>query len=106
MRKLFTLLAVTVFCSGVALAIEVKTITGEGKCAKCALKESDKCQNVIEVEEGGKTVKYYLAKNKVSNDYHKSSGICTGEVKTTVTGDVEEKDGKQVITATKVEKAE
>ena len=106
MRKLFTLLAVTVFCSGIALAIEVKTITGEGKCAKCSLKEADKCQNVIEVEEGGKTVKYYVAKNKVANDYHKSSGICTGTVETKVTGDVEEKDGKKVITPTKIEKAE
>ena len=103
MRKLFTLLAATVFCSGVVLAAEVITITGEGKCAKCALKEQDKCQNVIEVEEAGKTVKYYLAPNKVAKAYHKT--VCTTTVKTTATGEVETKDGKKVLTATKVEEA-
>jgi Family of unknown function (DUF6370) len=101
MRKLFTLMAATVFCSGVVLAAEVITVTGEGKCAKCALKETDKCQNVIEVEEGGKTTTYYLAPNKVAKAYHKT--VCTTTVKTKATGEVEEKDGKKVLTATKVE---
>ena len=32
MRKFYTLLAVTVICSGVVFAADVKTITGEGKC--------------------------------------------------------------------------
>ena len=103
MRKLFSLLAATVLCSGVVLAAEVMTITGEGKCAKCALKETDKCQNVIEVEEGGKTTTYYLAPNKVAKAYHKN--VCTTTVKTTATGEVEEKDGKKVLTATKIEEA-
>jgi hypothetical protein len=58
---------------------------------------------VIEVEEGGKTVKYFLAKNAVADAYHKT--VCQATVKTTVTGEVEEKDGKKTITATKVEKA-
>jgi hypothetical protein len=103
MRKFYAILAVTVISSGVVLAVDVKTITGEGKCAKCALKETDKCQNVIQVEEGGKTVNYYLAQNKVAKAYHKT--VCTATVKTTATGEVEEKDGKKVITATKVEEA-
>src|SRR4051794_16176446 len=103
MRKLFTLMAATVFCSGVALAAEVITITGEGKCAKCALKETDKCQNVIEVEEGGKKTTYYLAKNKVANAYHKN--VCQTTVKTTAKGEVEEKDGKKVLTATEIKEA-
>ena len=35
------------------------TIIGEAKCAKCALKESDKCQNVIETTKAdGTKVKY------------------------------------------------
>ena len=59
---------------------------------------------MVSVEENGKTVKYYLAKNDVSNAYHKSSGICTGTVKTKVTGEVKEEDGKKVITADKIEK--
>ena len=103
MRKLYSLLAVTVICSGVVLAADAITVTGEGKCAKCALKESDKCQNVIEVEEGGKTTTYYLAPNKVAKDYHKN--VCTTTTKTTATGEVETKDGKKVLTATKIEEA-
>lgn len=103
MRKLFSLLAATVLCSGVVLAAEVMTITGEGKCAKCALKETDKCQNVIQVEEGGKTTSYYLARNKVANAYHKT--VCTTTVKTTATGDVTEKDGKKILTATEIKEA-
>ncbi len=103
MRKFFTLLAVTVVCSGVVLAAEAVTITGEGKCAKCALKETDKCQNVIEVEEGGKTTTYYLAPNKVAKDYHKT--VCTTTVKTTATGEVKEEKGKKVMTATEVKEA-
>jgi hypothetical protein len=103
MRQFCSILAATVICSGVVFAADVKIITGEGKCGKCALKETATCQNVIEVTEGGKTVKYYLAKNDVADAYHGT--VCKATVKTTVTGDVEEKDGKKVITATKVEKA-
>ena len=101
MRKLYTLLAVTVICSGAVLAADVVTITGEGKCAKCALKETDKCQNAIEVEENGKKTTYYLAKNKVADKYHKT--VCQTTVKTKATGEVEEKEGKKILTATKIE---
>ena len=103
MRKLLLLLVGTVLCSGVVLAAEVITITGEGKCSKCALKETPKCANVIVVEEGGKSTTYYLAQNKTSKDYHKT--VCTAPVKTTATGEVSEKDGKKVFTATKIEEA-
>lgn len=103
MRKIYPLLSVAVLFTGVALAAETVTITGEGKCGKCALSETPTCQNVIEVEEGGKTVKYYLAKNKTANAYHGT--VCKATVKTTATGEVEEKDGKKVLTATKIEKA-
>ena len=80
-----------------------KTITGEGKCAKCALKEGDKCQNVIQAKEDGKTVTYYLAKNDVSNDFH--SNICKETKKVTATGSVKEVDGKKELTASKIELA-
>jgi len=80
------------------------TITGEGKCAKCALKESDKCQNVIEATENGKTVKYYLADNKVSKDFHKEN-LCKESKKVTATGTVKEVDGKKELTASKIELA-
>ena len=77
------------------------TITGEGKCAKCALKEADKCQNVIEAKEGGKTVKYYLTQNSVSKEFH--DNICKETKKVTATGTVKERDGKKELTAEKIE---
>jgi uncharacterized protein YggE len=79
------------------------TITGEGKCAKCALHETDKCQNAVQVKEGDKTVTYYLAANKVSKDFHEN--LCKESQKVTVTGTVKEKDGKKILTASKIELA-
>ncbi len=112
MRKLFPLLSVAVLFTGLsAFAKEGKeiTITGEGICAKCGLKEAKACQNVVIVTKDGKETKYYL-EGPVSKKYHGSSGICTASkdamIKTKVVGTVEEKDGKQVITATTVEKAD
>ena len=103
MRKLFSALMVTFACSGLLQAAKTMTITGEGKCGKCSLKETAKCQNVIEVTENGTTTKYYINDDKVAKDYHKT--ICTKTVKTTATGTVEEKDGKKVMTASKIEEA-
>ena len=79
------------------------TITGEGKCAKCALHEADKCQTVIQTKEDGKTVTYYLAQNHVSKDFHE--GVCQESKKVTATGTVKEKDGKKMLTASKIEMA-
>ena len=110
MRKLVPLLAVTVL-TGVSLAIaaEVKTITGEAVCAKCALKEQAKCQNVVTADEGGKKVKYYLT-GAESKKAHGPLGICTAKEgagpKVTATGDVETKDGKNVMAVSKIEKSE
>jgi hypothetical protein len=79
------------------------TITGEGKCAKCSLKEADKCQNVIEAKEGGKTVKYYVTKNETANEFH--DNICKEPKKVTATGTVKEVDGKKELTVSKIELA-
>ncbi len=76
------------------------TITGEGKCAKCALKESDKCQNVIQVNESGSTVNYYLTANDVSKKFHEN--LCQESKKVTATGTVKEVKGKKEFTATKI----
>jgi hypothetical protein len=92
-------------CLGlVVLAAEVKTVTGQGQCAKCSLKETPKCKNAIVVEEAGKKVTYYLAKNKTSDDFHKN--VCQEIKKVTATGDVVEKDGKMVMTATEIKVVE
>lgn len=73
-----------------------KTITGEVQCAKCHLGEGDKCATVIKA--GDKVYYFDTASDK---KYHKQ--ICQAKKEATVTGTVAEKDGKMVITVTKVE---
>ena len=85
-----------------ALAKEI-TITGEGKCAKCALKETDKCQNVIQVGKKHKTVTYYLVQNDISKNFH--DNLCKGPKQVTATGTVKTVDGKKELTVTKIELA-
>ena len=105
MRKLFPMMAVAVVFSCVslmALAAAEKTITGKTECAKCTLSETKKCQNVVVVDEGGKEVKYYMdMKNAVAKKNHPA--FCKGGKKVKATGDVEEKDGKLVMTPTTIE---
>ena len=77
------------------------TINGEGKCAKCALKETDSCQNVIQVDKGKNKGTYYLVQNDVSKSFH--DNICKESKKVKATGTVQEVDGKKQFTATKIE---
>jgi uncharacterized protein DUF6370 len=81
------------------------TVTGEGKCAKCLLKEGDKCQTVIETKENGKTVKYYVADNEVGKKFNDKDEVCEQPKKVTATGTVKEVDGKKVLSATKIDVA-
>jgi hypothetical protein len=107
MRKLFPMLTVAAVFSCVSLvviAVEVKTVTGEGQCAKCSLNETKACQNAVVVDEAGKKVTYYFEKNKVANDFH--GQICKATKKIKATGDVQQKDGKMVITATQIDVVE
>lgn len=80
-----------------------KTITGIGKCAKCDMHKTDKCQNVVEVtRKNGRVVDYYLVDNDVSKDFHKN--ICKENKKVKVTGTVKkDDDGKMELTASKIE---
>ncbi|MDX2037104.1 MAG: DUF6370 family protein [Isosphaeraceae bacterium] len=111
MRKFLPVFAAAFLFVGLSLVARADegkevTVEGDGVCAKCSLKETKVCQNVVKVEKDGKTTTYYLAANDLSKKYHGSSGICTGTVKTKVTG-VCKKDGeKLVITATKIEKVD
>lgn len=85
-----------------ALAADEVTITGDMVCGKCTLHETASCQNVVQVAEDGKTVKYYLEQNDVSKEAHEP--ICGGSSeKVKVTGTVTEKDGKKMMTPTKIE---
>lgn len=75
------------------------TLKGQLTCAKCGLKESSVCQNVLRVPDAGaKTeTKYYLAKNDVAQAHHEE--VCGGQVSATVTGRVTDESGKKILTA-------
>jgi hypothetical protein len=88
-------------CGGATIPGKEKTITGEGKCAKCALKETDSCQNAIVVEQKGKKVTYYLTDNDVSKEFH--DHICKSSAKVKATGVVKEAGDKMELTPTKIE---
>ncbi len=78
------------------------TITGKAVCAKCALHETKECQTVVQAEKDGKTINYYLVQNDASKAFHKNICGNDGE-KVTVTGTLSTVDGKQTLTATKIE---
>jgi hypothetical protein len=81
-----------------------KTITGEAKCAKCMLKQGDKCQTVIQLEnKNGKTVNYYLVDNDAAKTFH--ANVCKEAKKVTATGTVNKVDGKNEFTVSKIELA-
>ena len=102
-RALISMAAMFMFVGLVSLvqaADKEIAVTGKLTCAKCDLKESGvtECQNVLVAKEGT----YYLAKNKVSDDFHKQ--VCKAAKEgVTVHGTVAEKDGKKTITASKIE---
>ena len=87
-----------------AFSDEDVKVSGEAKCAKCALKEGDKCQTVIESEKDGKKVSYYVVDNAAAKEFHKN--VCKEAKKVNATGTVKEVDGKQQLTASKIELAE
>jgi len=78
------------------------TVTGTGCCAKCELKKSDKCQNVVAVKDGDKTTTYYLT-GDVSQAFHKN--LCSTTMKVTVSGKSTMDGDKHLIAVTKIEAA-
>lgn len=104
MKKILSIVALAGLMAVPAFAADKEvTITGEGMCAKCALHQQDHCQNVIQTQEDGKTVTYYLAQNKTSKDFH--DNLCKKNEKVTATGTVKEKNGKKILTVSKIEEA-
>lgn len=92
--------AVVIALATPALAAD-KTITGEAKCSKCTLKETDKCGTVIDVEsKNGKTTRYYLVDNDVAKGFHDT--ICKEPKKVTAVGTVEKVGDKREFTASKI----
>jgi hypothetical protein len=103
LAKLFALAAVLVVVTAAAQARPDKkevTLKGTITCAKCDLGVEKKCATVIKVKDGGKDVVYYLD-DKAGKANHKE--ICQASKPGSVTGTVDEKDGKKIVTATKVE---
>jgi hypothetical protein len=97
-------LAVIVLASALWAQEKDKEVTLKGSilCAKCALKETEKCQTAIQVKEGDKTVTYYFDDKGEGEPYHEA--ICGGDRKEgTVVGKVHEKGGKKMIAPSKVE---
>lgn len=78
-----------------------KKLYGEGLCAKCELKETDKCQTAIRVPEGDRKVVYYAKDNDVAKAFHPK--ICKSVEPVKAVGNVQEKDGKRHITLTHIE---
>ncbi|HEX5270204.1 MAG TPA: DUF6370 family protein [Gemmataceae bacterium] len=78
------------------------TVTGTITCAKCDLKVADKCATVIKGKaKGSDKEETYYFDEKGNKDNHKA--ICQAAKAGKVTGTVSEKDGKKVITVSKVE---
>jgi Family of unknown function (DUF6370) len=100
--KLGLALALVVGLCALATAADETTLTGSVMCAKCTLKKADatKCQDVLVVKNGDKTVEYYVEKNEVAQKF---GHVCRGEKEAVVTGTVTEKDGKNWISPSKME---
>lgn len=82
------------------VAVNEITVTGEGSCAMCDLHETAECQTAITTKDDGRKVVYYLVDNDVSSKFH--GNICKTPARVMATGVVEVKDGKNILTATKV----
>src|ERR1041385_7521072 len=107
-RIILTLLAITSLCLVQAsqgaekeAKTKTKTVIGTGLCGKCSLKETESCQNVIQVEKSGKKTSYYLVQNDVSKKFHEK--ICKAPAKVKATGTVKKVDGKNEFTATDIQ---
>lgn len=101
-----SLFAVLIVTTGGLFGSDAKeiTITGDGACAKCMLHQTEDCQTAITTTENGQKVVYYLADNDVSKGFHKN--VCKTTAKITATGTVEMKEGKNILTASKIEMAQ
>ena len=82
---------------------EVVTLAGTGECAKCAMKQSADCRNVVICHLDGKDVAFWLTENPKSKAFHKT--ICHTSAPILVTGKHEPKDaqGREIFTAETIE---
>jgi hypothetical protein len=82
-----------------------RTLTGEAKCAKCILHETDTCQTAVVIEtKKGKAQTVYLEQNDVAKKFHEQ--VCKEAQKVSLTGTLkkpENRKGKPVFVASKIE---
>ncbi|HEY2414960.1 MAG TPA: DUF6370 family protein [Pirellulaceae bacterium] len=100
-------LAIALVAFTVVADDKAKDVTLKGKilCAKCNLKQTSECTTAIQVKEGDKLATYLFDDKGAGEEYHEP--ICGGSEKEgTVTGAVEERNGKKYIKPTKVEYAQ
>ncbi|HEX7085785.1 MAG TPA: DUF6370 family protein [Vicinamibacterales bacterium] len=103
LSRVAVVLALVMGLAAVAtVSAEETTLSGTLVCAKCKLKKTDKCQDVLLVTQDGKTTEYFIAKNAAAEE---AGHQCSAEAKATVTGEVTEKDGVKWIAASKIEKS-
>jgi hypothetical protein len=104
MKKLISLVVISAALSVPAFsaAEAEQTLTGKAMCAKCELKQAEKCTNALQVTgKDGKITTYVMAENKVAKDFH--GKVCKGTLDgVTVTGTVKKDGDKHVITASKI----
>jgi hypothetical protein len=98
--KALSLVAIVFAAAFTASAAEEVTLTGKATCAKCELKKSEKCESVLQVSKDGKTTTYYL-EGKPASGFHKE--ICSEAKSAKATGTVSKKDGKDILTVSKIE---
>ncbi len=96
--RMFVAVAMLGLLVGAVYAQE-KTIKGKITCAKCDLGKEDKCMTVIVAKEDGKYVIYYLDDKAGKANHGK---VCKAAMDGEVTGKVEKKGDKNIITASKV----
>ncbi len=86
---------------------EMVTVEGKLACAKCILEVEgyDSCQGVLIVqsEEDAEPSYFYLVDNEVAKEF---GHACKSEKGAVVTGTVENKDGKQWLTPSKMKAPE
>jgi uncharacterized protein YdeI (BOF family) len=102
MKAILPIIAAFLATSAAFAAEKETTLTGEGKCLKCALKKADKCQNVLEVKKDDKVTLYKLV-GDVSTKFH--GELCGENKKITVTGKVEKKGETTEFAVSKIELA-
>jgi len=97
-----TVVAYSVLAVGQLVAADEKEVTLKGTvtCAKCDLKQADKCATVIKVHEGDQDVVYWFDS---ASDKQNHKAVCLEPKAGTVTGTVSEKDGKKWIKVSKLD---